>query len=352
MKKSLVFTFVMTLLLGLSVQGQEPVFEVVKRLEVSSVEDQYKTSICWAYAGLAFLETEARRLGVDSDVRFSENFVVYCNYLDKATRYVRLGGKLHFAPGGTFTDVMAVVEKYGLMPCDRTDQLDEQEFNELHLSLDKRAKAYVSDIVATKDLDMEWMQGYKTLIDSLMQVGISRDDVSPLEYASRFKLDDYISLTSFTHHPFYSQFAVEVPDNWRWSLSWNLPINELTDIVDQSINQGYTVCWSTDVSNDGFSRDGLAVVPNGEDMDDAQIQQLRQEAFDRRTMTDDHGMLICGLVKDQEGKEYYLVQNSWGVDSGRDGFWYVSKNYFKLNTINITVNKNSLPRSIWQKLFK
>ena len=189
--------------------------------------------------------------------------------------------------------------------------------------------------------------------------------------------DDYISLTSYTHHPFYSQFVIEVQDNWRWGLSYNLPIDELMEVFDNAIMNGYTIAWGSDVSETGFTRNGIAVMPDvekvqelsGSDMahwlklkpEEKQLntkpqpqkkctQEERQKAYDNWETTDDHGMIIYGIAKDQEGNEYYMVKNSWGKSGKYEGIWYASKEFARYKTMNIVVHKDALPKAIKKKL--
>lgn len=194
-------------------------------------------------------------------------------------------------------------------------------------------------------------------------------------------MDDYVSLTSFTHHPFYSQFAIEVEDNWHWDLSYNLPLDELMEVVDNSIHSGYSIAWASDVSEKGYSRTGIVVAPDIESLEtsgsdqarwiglsqqekDQEIrkilekpcqeitvtQELRQQEFDNYKTTDDHGMLIYGIAKDQTGKKFYMIKNSWGTDHGYDGIWYVSETFIAYKTTNIIVHKNAIPKAIRTKL--
>lgn len=192
-------------------------------------------------------------------------------------------------------------------------------------------------------------------------------------------MDDYVSLTSYTHHPFYTQFNIEVQDNWRNALSYNLPIDELMAVMENAINNGYTFAWGADVSEQGFTRDGVAVCPDaekgaeltGSDMahwlglsqsdkrkeltskplpEITVTQEMRQEAFDNWETTDDHGMVIYGIAKDQNGKEYYMVKNSWGTEGKYKGVWYASKAFVAYKTMNILVNKHAIPADIAKKL--
>ena len=188
--------------------------------------------------------------------------------------------------------------------------------------------------------------------------------------------DDFVSLTSYTHHPFYTQFAIEVEDNWRWSPSYNVPLDEYIKIIDNALDNGYTVLWGGDVSEKGFTRDGLAVLideeaktsgsdqekwvgkseDKGAEKSDGILpelevtQELRQQMFDEKTSTDDHGMHLYGLAKDQNGKKYYLIKNSWGEAGAYKGIWYMSENFVKAKALNIMVNKKALPKDIAKKL--
>lgn len=210
-----------------------------------------------------------------------------------------------------------------------------------------------------------------------------RKQYTPKSFASSLGLDwnDYVTVTSYTHHPFYTKFAVEVQDNWRMPQSHNLPMNEMMEIIDNAVMNGYCIAWGGDVSEPGFTRDGLAYMVDGKKVESLHgsdmakwlglsaskkrdiidelgvnvpeitpTQEQRQNRYDNWELTDDHGMLIFGIAKDQNGKEYYMVKNSWGETGAYKGVWYMSKNFIAANTMDYMVNKNAIPANIRQKM--
>ena len=234
-----------------------------------------------------------------------------------------------------------------------------------------------------------WQNGFNGILDAYFgkiptEFTYKGKTYTPQSFAKELGLtaNNYISLTSYTHHPFYQPFALEVPDNWRWALSYNLPLDELMKTIDNAINEGYTVAWATDVSEVGFTRSGIAVIPDEDapeniGSDQAHwlglsqnarnmalkakleagpikerniTQEMRQTAFDNYETTDDHGMQIYGIAKDQFGNKYYMVKNSWGNSGNYNGLWYVSEAFVKYKTMSIVINKNAMPKEIAKKL--
>jgi aminopeptidase C len=364
------------------------VFTTVKENPITPVKNQNRSSTCWSFSGVGFLESELLREGKGT-YDFSEMYVVHRTMIDRAVHYVRLHGDSSFAPGGSFYDVLYCLKNYGMIP---NEQMPEGvmygDTLPVHNELDAVAGAYVNAIAKGKltKLTHIWQKGLSAIYDTYLgkcpeTFTYNGKEYTPKSFGESLGLnpDDYVSLTSYTHHPFYSQFAIEIPDNWRNGLSYNLPIDELMQVFDNAINNGYTVAWGSDVSETGFTRDGIAVVPDaakaaelsGSDMarwtgmtavdkrkeltshpqPELNItQKMRQEAFDDWESTDDHGMLIYGIAKDQNGKEYYMVKNSWGTKSRYNGIWYASKAFVAYKTVNIVVNKNALPKAIAKKL--
>ncbi len=366
------------------------VFTTVKENPITSVKNQSSTSTCWCFSTLSFLESEAMKKGAPQDIDLSEMFIVSKAYSDKAEKYLRLSGVLNFAPGSSFGDAICVFKEYGIVPESEMDGLKYGETRHIHSELDAVAKGYVNALVKKpmRKLSTAWKKGFDGIMSAYLgeipeKFTVNGKEYTPETYAKSLNLnpDDYVSLTSFTHHPFYSQFVIEVPDNWRWDLSYNLPLDELIKVMDNAINEGYTVAWASDVSEKGFTRNGLGIVPDvkatekaagsdqerwvgktteeknailnntnapGKEM--AITQEMRQKGYDEGTTTDDHGMHIYGLAKDQNGTKYYMVKNSWGDNSKYKGIWYVSEPFVRYKTINIVVNKNAIPADIRAKL--
>ena len=364
------------------------VFTTVKENKITSVKNQNRSSTCWAYSALGFLEAELLRLN-KGDCDFSEMFVVYHTMLDRAVNYVRLHGDASFSPGGSFYDVLYCWRHYGIVP-DKAMPAGVMYGDTLanHSDLDAAAKAYV-DVIAkstASKISPLWRRPleaiYETYLGKLPQEFTYKGKkYTPRSFADSFGLnmDDYVSLTSYSHHPFYEAFAIEIQDNWRGGMSYNLPIDELMQVMRNAVNTGYTIAWGSDVSEEGFTRNGIAVMPDvkkgaeltGSDMahwlglskadrraeltsrplpEMTVTQQMRQEAYDNWETTDDHGMLIYGLAKDQNGKQYFMVKNSWGQAGKYKGFWYASEAFVAYKTMNIVVHKNAIPKEILKKL--
>ena len=364
------------------------VFTTVKENKITSVKNQNRSSTCWAYSALGFLEAELLRLN-KGDCDFSEMFVVYHTMLDRAVNYVRLHGDASFSPGGSFYDVLYCWRHYGIVP-DKAMPAGVMYGDTLanHSDLDAAAKAYV-DVIAkstASKISPLWRRPleaiYETYLGKLPQEFTYKGKkYTPRSFADSFGLNmnDYVSLTSYSHHPFYEAFAIEIQDNWRGGMSYNLPIDELMQVMRNAVNTGYTIAWGSDVSEEGFTRNGIAVMPDvkkgaeltGSDMahwlglskadrraeltsrplpEMTVTQQMRQEAYDNWETTDDHGMLIYGLAKEQNGKQYFMVKNSWGLAGKYKGLWYASEAFVAYKTMNIVVHKNAIPKEILKKL--
>lgn len=366
-------------------------FTAVKEIPCTPVKDQYRSGTCWSFSGLGFLEAEMLRLGKPT-VDLSEMFVVYHSYSDKATKYVRLHGSLNFGAGGAFHDVTNVVKKYGIVPEEVYRGLNYGEEKHVHGELDRVLLDNVKAVVdnPNKKLTTAWHDAFDSNLDSYLgklpeKFTYQGKEYTPQSFANDYvglNMDDYVEITSYTHHPFYSKFIIEVPDNWSWDEVYNVPLNDLDEIIDNAVSSGYPVAWAADVSEKGFatSKKGVAVIPVADkaNMTDAEItkwekmsdkekdeelyklskpgpektitQELRQVDFDDYQTTDDHGMLIVGTAKDQNGKLYYKVKNSWGNYNDFNGFFYASKPYVEFKTMSIMVHKDAIPKNIRKKL--
>ena len=353
------------------------------------ITNQYRSCTCWCFSTLSFLEEEVLAAGGEQ-MTLSQMWVVRHAYFDKAIKYVRLHGNLNFAVGGAAHDVTEMIKKYGIVPLEVYSGYnygtEMPEFGEI----DNVLKGYVDAIIRNGNgrLTTAWIDGLNAILDTYFGVRPEKFTYKGKEYTPKsfaeslpIKMEDYIEFSSYTHHPFYSQFAIEVPDNWRWDLSYNLPLEDMMAIFDYAIENGYTVAWASDVSEAGFNRQGLGIVPDVEGnrqeagSDEARwigkspeeqnailnntnapgkelkiTQELRQEGYDNRSTTDDHGMHIYGIAKDQNGGKYYMVKNSWGETGKYKGFWYVSEAFVQYKTMNIVVNKNAIPAPIRKKM--
>lgn len=392
MKKIFTSVFMLAAILSSSMYAQDNdgyQFTTVKEVKISPVKNQNRTGTCWCFSGLGFLESELLRMG-KGEYDLSEMFIVNHSYKDKADKYVRLHGYLNFAQGGSFGDVLYAAKHYGLVPESVMNGLNYGETMHVHGEMESAASNYLKAIIKNpnRKLSTAWKKGFDGIIDAYLgelpeKFTYNGKEYTPKSFAEELGLniDDYVSLTSFTHHPFYSAFPIEVQDNWRWDLSYNLPIDELMQVFDNAINNGYSVAWASDVSEKGFSRNGVAVAADIESMErsgsdqdrwlglsqtqkDQEIkkmlekpcqeikvtQELRQEEYDNYKTTDDHGMLIYGIAKDQTGKKFYMVKNSWGTDNKYKGTWYASETFVAFKTMNIVVHKNAIPKEIRAKL--
>jgi len=339
-------------------ESQEFQFTTLKEIPISSIQNQSSTSTCWSFSGLSLIEAELLRQG-RGEHDLSKMFVAHKNFGEKAVKYVRMHGATNFHPGGSFEDVLCCIRDHGIVPSAIQPGLNYGETLHQHDELDKLLRAYV-DVVITnpnKKLSTAWRKGFTGILDAYLgecpqTFTYNGKQYTPQSYAQSLgiRTEDYISLTSFTHHPFYTSFPIEIPDNWRWAYSYNLPLNEFMQVIDNAIDKGYTVAWGTDVSEKGYTRNGIAVISGIDGVEKKITQEMRQEAFDNYETQDDHGMLIFGTAQDQNGYKYYMVKNSYGTERGRKGVWYASVPYVQYKTINIMVHKDAIPKEIRNKL--
>lgn len=367
-------------------------FTDVKVIETTPVKNQNRSGTCWCYSTMTFLEAEILRAGGEA-VHLSEMFAVRHAYMKKAEMYVRMHGHLNFAEGGAAHDVTEVIKEYGIVPNEvYTGMNYGTELADFH-EITPVMTAYLDAVIKAGDtsrrpLTTAWKRGFNAILDEyfgeLPETFVWKGkEYTPKSFAESLPIDmdDYIDLSSFTHHPFYEQFVLEVPDNWMWGLIYNLPMEEMMRVVDHALENGYTLAWGTDVSEKGFSRTkAIGVIPetdpksmSGTEAErwgsltakereaalysfekptkEREItQEMRQEAFDNYETTDDHGMVIMGTAKDQNGTIYYKVQNSWDTVKPYDGFWYFSKPFVAYKTTDLMVNKKALPKDIAKKL--
>ena len=394
MKKSILFAALAFVGLGAFAQeeAKSPDFTVVKENPITSIKNQNQAGTCWCYSSLAFIESELLRMG-KGEYDFAEMFIVHNTYLDRADKAVRTHGDISFSQGGSFYDVVYGMEKFGLVPEAemRPGVMYGKELS-VHNELSAVSDAVVAAIAKGKHRSLQvdsegqplWKKAIAAVHDIYLGVRPEKFTYNGKEYTPKsfyeslgLKAEDYISLTSYTHHPFYEPFVLEIQDNWRWAESYNLPIDELMQVFDNAIMEGYTIAWGSDVSEAGFTRDGTAVMPDNAKKSDLEgsdmakwlklseeekkntpkpssekwcTQEERQIAYDNWETTDDHGMQIFGIAKDKDGVEYYMVKNSWGEAGKYKGIWYASKAFVRYKTMNIVVHKNAIPKDIRKKL--
>ena len=370
-----------------SIEGWQ--FTTIDSVGITPVKDQNRSGTCWCFSTIGFLESEILRTkGIELDL--SEMFIVNHNMLDRATYFVRQYGEgSQYAPGGSAYDVLYCMEHYGLVTQDAMPGIRYGDTLPNHTEVDAICKGFLGGITGgkVKKLSPVWREAFQAIWDTYLgkcpeTFTYNGKTYTPLEFKKwlGLKESDYVSLTSYTHHPFYTRFALEVPDNWRMDQMYNVPMDEMMQIIDNAIRHGYTLAWGADVSETGFTRKGIGVMPDadhgaditgsdaakwlGLSADDKRkeltkkplpevevTQEMRQKAYDNWETTDDHGMQIFGIAKDQNGKEYYMVKNSWGTaKSDYKGIWYVSRAFMAYKTNNIVVHKDAIPKDIRKKL--
>lgn len=365
-------------------------FTAIKDVPHSAVRNQYRSGTCWSFSGLGFFEAELMRKG-KPEVDLSEMFVVWHSYFDKSMKYVRMHGTMNYGGGGAFNDVTDVIRNYGMVPDTAFPGLNYDEPNHVHGEMDNLLSSMVNSIIKDRNhkLTPVWPLAIAGVLNAYLgdipeKFTFEGKEYTPRTFADDYmelNMDDYVMLTSYTHHPFYKPFILEVQDNWAWGGVYNLPLEELMESINYAIDNGYTVAWAADVSEKGFSKTNwVAVVPENEakNMNGLEAakwgnlskkekqkalysfdgprtekkitQENRQLAFDNFQTTDDHGMVLVGTAKDQSGNHYFKVKNSWGTDQKYQGYFYASDAFVAYKTMSVMVNVNSIPKSIRKKL--
>ena len=373
-------------------------FEIIKELPITPVKDQNRAGTCWCYSTLGFFEAELLRMG-KPEYDFSEMYIVYKTYQDRADRAVRTHGDVSYSEGGSFGDVVYAIKHYGLVPDVEMsagqmhgDSLtDFSEFSNV-------SGNFVKGVIKTNKLQLGTDENHtplwKTAFNGILDAYIGQvpetftyngKEYTPMEFAKStgLNMDDYVNLASFAHQPWYEQFVIEVQDNWRWGMAYNLPVDEFMEVMNNAIDNGYPIAWGADVSESGWLRGkmaGVCVLPdlkndatdksgtdfahwNGLSAADRQREAMskptpqrwvtdqdRIDAYNNYETTDDHGMVIYGKAKDQIGNVYFLVKNSWGDAGNYDGIWYASEAFVRYKTLNYLVHKDALPKAIKKKL--
>jgi len=351
-------------------------FTEVINLGTTSVKSQGSSGTCWSYSTNSFLESEMIRLG-KQPVELSQIYSARNVYVEKGVNYVRMHGAITLGDGGALHDVINMYKKYGTVPREVYTGLnygtDKNKFAEMGALMESVLTAVVKN--PNGELTPNWQKAYAAVIDSYLgkvpdNFTYKGKNYTPQTFAKEvvgINPDDYVEMSSFTNAPYYQKTTMMVPDNWSLDQVYNVKVNDMTDVIDNALKKGYTVAWATDVSEKSFSwKNGVAYVAskkfddmtaeekadmfNGPKAEPEITPEMRQAAFDNYTTTDDHGMHIIGLAKDQTGKEYYIVKNSWGETNDYKGFLFVTKNFVKYKTTALLVNKGGIPAEIAKKL--
>lgn len=348
-------------------------FTVVKENGTGPVANQSMSSTCWSFSTASFLESELMRMG-KPPVNLSEMFVVHQAYISKAEYYIRLHGNHSFSPGGAFHDPLFVLRTYGAVPEAAYTGLPKGETLPNHLEMDEVLQAMLKVVVERKTIAPTWRGAVTGVLDAYLgkvpeSFEYQGKTYTPRSFADMLGLnpDNYIEIGSYTHHPFYKPFVLEVPDNWMMERIQNVPLDEMMEVIDEALMNGYTVAWGADISESTFShKNGVAVIPAAdygslsaeeklrffdEPREEKNItQEIRQEGFDDYSTQDDHAMHIVGLAKDQKGTKYYIAKNSWGTENNQlGGYVYVSESYVRAKTTSIMVHKDAVPKKIQKK---
>ncbi len=366
-------------------------FTDVKINKTGSVKDQNKSGTCWAFSGLSTLEDNVMRKG-GPELDLSEMFVVRNAYIDKAKKFMRMNGTINFAQGGSWGDVLNMTSLYGAMPEEAYSGLNYGEDKHSHYEMADALEAYLRAVLSrgtkNKKLTTAWLPGFIGILDAYLgkvpeNFTYNGKTYTPAQWAKEMGLEpeNFVNITSYTHHPFYENFILEIPDNWAWTESMNVPMEDMQRIVDNALEKGWTVMWAADVSEGGFKwNKGYALLPEDKDqkdMTDTELsrwvklsdkdressrfdikgpvkektvtQESRQKTFDNFETTDDHGMVIVGTAVDQEGNKYYKVKNSWDTNQLYDGFLYVSMPFFLEKTLGVGVHNDAIPADIRKK---
>ncbi len=372
-------------------EGSNYKFKKVAHLDATPVQSQGITGTCWSFSALSFFESELMRMGMKNPPILAEMYIARKAYEAKAEKYLRMDGKINFAEGGAFHDIPYVIKNYGIVPEEIYSGLNGAEFHD-HRELFSVLNGSMEGLMKYRNskkavVNSTWKTAIYGILDAYLGEDVKEFEYegkkyTPMSYAKELGLnmDDYVSLTSFSNHPFYQKCHLAIPDNWAWGESYNVELQDMMDVVEYALKEGYTLAWGADVTEKGFDfRKGLALVPkdpsdivvkgkDNKNFSDAGAekqsdiflnpgeevevtQEMRQEAYDNKTTTDDHGMHIVGLYQDQNGTKYLLIKNSWGTDLNlQEGYMYISESYFKLKTINIYLHKDGINKGLKKKL--
>lgn len=366
-------------------------FSKVAHLDATPVQSQGYTGTCWSFSALSFFESELMRMGTENPDLLAEMYIVRKAYEGKMDKYIRMDGKVNFSEGGAFHDIPYVIRNHGIVPLEVYGGLnygsERHDHSEMFSVLDGAVQGLLKHM---KKRGIALTSAWKTAMNGILDAYLGADPkefefkgkkYTPKSYAEAIGLDmdNYLSLTSFTNHAMNEECLLAIPDNWAWGKSYNVSLDDLMAACEYALENGYSLAWGADVSEDGFSfRQGLAINPedastiqvsgsNNKNFSDAGSEkksnafktpvdevkvtpEIRQAGYENKTTTDDHGMHIVGLYKDQKGTKYFLVKNSWGTGNYPEGYLYVSESYFKWKTINVYLHKDGLSKAMKKKL--
>jgi len=349
-------------------------FTDVINLENTSVKDQGSSGTCWSYSGNSFIESEMIRMG-KKPVELAQIFTARNAYVEKGKMYVKMHGAVTLGEGGAFHDVMNMYKKYGTVPRSAYTGLQEGQTRNNFSEMSKMSESVLASVIKNDKLSENWIKAYTSVIDTYLgeaptEFTYEGKKYTPKTFADQVvgvKAEDYVEISSLKEYPYYTKFTLLVPDNWSFDQVYNVKMDELVETVDNALKNGYTVAWAGDVSEKGFSwKNGVAFVPeidfaqmtteqkaemfNGPKAEKKVTEDERQKAFDNYETTDDHGMHITGVAKDQNGKEYYIVKNSWGLSNDYKGYMYMTKEFMKYKATAIMLHKSAVPKAIAKKL--
>ena len=333
--------------------------KVTHLVEANAVQDQSMSSTCWSFASNSFLESELMRHNIQH-VKLSEMYIARYSYINKVNQYLALKGLVFFTPGGQFHDVLKVIKKYGMLPEEfyngRLNKEGPVKYD--HEKLDTAMKRYAQKLLAEKKLTTtkKDLIELNNILDSYLgkvpaTFSYHGKTYTPVSFAINFlhfKASDYIELTSYTHHPPYSRFVLEDKYNWTLDSFYNLPIVDFMAVTDSALKNNYTICWDGDVEEPGFKyEEGIAYLLNNQESTD----MARQTTFEDKTTSIDHMMHVIGTAIDKNNNSWYYLKNSWGGSTNPfGGYLFMQKEYFKIKTVAIIINKNAIPSSIRRKM--
>jgi len=340
---------------------------IVKQSDYTSIKNQANTGTCWSFSTTSLIESQTLHNGT-GQFDLSEMYTVRNIYTEKARNYILRQGAAQFGPGGLGHDVIHAMARYGAVPESVYSGLTLGEKNHNHNILDRKLKSYLDSLLKLRPIPNDWMKGFETILDdNLGKVPATfmykEKQYTPQTFATevlKFKADDYVNITSFSHHPFYSSFILEAPDNFQNGSYYNLPLKEMINLTERAIELGYSIMWDADISNKNFrQRDGFAMqwsdggavkVINPDDEEMKYDQAIRQTLYENLTTQDDHLMHLVGVEKSKRGKKFFLVKNSWGEIGPYKGMIHVSEAYFAINTVSLVIPKSALDNSLREKL--